>query len=375
MARRKTEKKERKRLAEIARRKAEKKKHKRLAEIARRKAEEKKRKQQAELARRKAEEKERIFLAEIARREAEAKRRADFQKGLDAYDREDYATALHVWRDLANQGLAEAQYYMGLMYVKGNGVPENDKEAVKWYRLAAEQGDVDAQYTLGGMYAFGQGVPEYDREAAKWYRLAAEQGDADAQKELEILQRKFAEASAEVLSANAREFLKVNPETPGMLDIMMSIASTKTALKNKNLSSLMTALASLEATLSKEKGYSAFLAAKNKQRQERLAEEKRLAEARRKRELAEVKRREEEKRRQLAAQVKIAKDNLRSYIAFLKNQITEAIMSDPEMVKALIPMIKSLEGGLSSNELSVLQDLKKQADVTLKKHGLRKRIP
>ena len=105
----------------------------------------------------------------------------------------------------------------------------------------------------------------------------------------------------------------------------------------------------------------------------RLAEEKWLAEAKRKRELEKVKRREEEKRRQLAAQVKIAKDNLRSYIAFLKNQITEAIMSDPEMVKALIPMIKSLEGGLSSNELSVLQDLKKQADVTLKKPGLRKK--
>jgi len=53
---------------------------------------------------------------------------------------------------LAEQGSAEAQYNLGLMYANGDGVPQNDEEAVRWYRLAAEQGDANAQFNLGGMY-------------------------------------------------------------------------------------------------------------------------------------------------------------------------------------------------------------------------------
>ena len=50
---------------------------------------------------------------------------------------------------MAEQGDANAQYNLGNMYIYGNGVPENDTEAVKWYRLAAEQGQANAQYNLG----------------------------------------------------------------------------------------------------------------------------------------------------------------------------------------------------------------------------------
>jgi TPR repeat protein len=84
----------------------------------------------------------------------------------------------------AKQGHAYAQYNLGLMYAKGIGVPENDAEAVKWYRKAADQGYADAQFNLGLMYEFGEGVPENDAEAVKWYRKAADQGDADAQHNL-----------------------------------------------------------------------------------------------------------------------------------------------------------------------------------------------
>jgi uncharacterized protein len=65
---------------------------------------------------------------------------ADSQKGLDAYNAEDYATAMKEWRPLAEQGDAFAQYNLGVMYANGRGVPEDDVEAVKWYRLAADQG-------------------------------------------------------------------------------------------------------------------------------------------------------------------------------------------------------------------------------------------
>ena len=84
-------------------------------------------------------------------------------------------------RQAAEQGVAMAQFNLGVMYDRGEGVPEDDSEAVEWYRKAAEQGLPGAQYNLGLMYANGEGVPEDDQEAVKWYRKAAEQGYAKAQ--------------------------------------------------------------------------------------------------------------------------------------------------------------------------------------------------
>ena len=68
----------------------------------------------------------------------------DFQKGVAAYNAGDYATAVQEWTPLAEAGDEVAQYNLGVMYDNGLGVPQDPKEAVKWYRLAAEQGDVDA---------------------------------------------------------------------------------------------------------------------------------------------------------------------------------------------------------------------------------------
>ena len=62
----------------------------------------------------------------------------------------------------------------------------NYKQAVKWYRKAAEQGFAEAQFYLGWMYAEGQGVAEDYKQAAKWYRQAAEQGHAKAQNNLGV---------------------------------------------------------------------------------------------------------------------------------------------------------------------------------------------
>jgi len=83
---------------------------------------------------------------------------ADYNKGWDAYNRGDYATALLEWRPLAEQGDEDAQYNLGIMYYNGRGVPQNYKSAVKWYKLAANQGSNDAQWNLGVMYSDGTGV-------------------------------------------------------------------------------------------------------------------------------------------------------------------------------------------------------------------------
>ena len=76
-------------------------------------------------------------------------------------------------RQAAAQGDAQAQFYLGLMYLQGKGIPEDKKEALRWFRKAAAQGDAQAQSMLGGMYTLGQGVPEDDKEAARWYHKAA----------------------------------------------------------------------------------------------------------------------------------------------------------------------------------------------------------
>ena len=84
-------------------------------------------------------------------------------------------------REKAEQGDANAQLKLGLMYVKGEGVPQNYEEAAKWTRKAAEQGHAWAQEKLGQMYHYGMGVPTHYGEAAKWTRKAAKQGNAGAQ--------------------------------------------------------------------------------------------------------------------------------------------------------------------------------------------------
>ena len=63
---------------------------------------------------------------------------ADFQKGLDAYNRGDYQSALREWRPLAEQGNAYAQGNLGFMYKNGRGIAQSDTAAVKWYRKSAE---------------------------------------------------------------------------------------------------------------------------------------------------------------------------------------------------------------------------------------------
>jgi len=104
-----------------------------------------------------------------------------FDDATQAYKRGDYETAHRLIKPLAEKGLPEAQFNLGLLYDNGQGVPRNYAEALTWYRKAAEQGNGKGQYSLGMMYYNGQGVPKDYSEAMKWYRKAAEQGFAEAQ--------------------------------------------------------------------------------------------------------------------------------------------------------------------------------------------------
>ena len=112
---------------------------------------------------------------------------ANFQKGLEAVQEGDFAAALREWVPLAEQGNVEAQYRLGLMYHRGQGVQRDHKTAAQWYELAAKQGHPRAQSHLGKYYEIGQGVPQNYKMAVKWYALSAGQVYSQAQTNLGLM--------------------------------------------------------------------------------------------------------------------------------------------------------------------------------------------
>ena len=101
----------------------------------------------------------------------------DYWKAFDIYVRGDYATALPMFRKLARQGHATAQYNLGQMYENGHGVPQDYAQALAWYRRAAAwRGFANAQHSLGSMYANGHGVTQDYLQAYMWYSFAVDLG-------------------------------------------------------------------------------------------------------------------------------------------------------------------------------------------------------
>ncbi|MEC8928798.1 MAG: tetratricopeptide repeat protein [Verrucomicrobiota bacterium] len=116
---------------------------------------------------------------------------------------------------LAEKGDARAQYKLGYAYDEGQGVPKNDKEAVKWYRKAAEQGYASAQSNLGYAYDWGKGVLEDDVTAYAWYNIAATNGQATAKKNKPITAKKMTADQIAEGQKLSREMLKKNPKLLG----------------------------------------------------------------------------------------------------------------------------------------------------------------
>ncbi len=122
---------------------------------------------------------------------------ADYQLGLEAYQRGDYGRAFDEWINVANSEpgevhpalQAETLYALGMLFWLGQGVAQDTTAAANWLRQAAELNHAGAQAKLGYLYSSGQGVPQNDFEAFKWLLMAARQGDADAQYNLAVLYR------------------------------------------------------------------------------------------------------------------------------------------------------------------------------------------
>jgi uncharacterized protein len=139
-----------------------------------------------------------------------------FDEGLAAAKSGDYATALTMWKPLAEHGNADAQFNVGYLYANGLGTPPDQAAAKQWYEKAAKQDHASAAYNLAGLsiaaqdpagasrwlgvaatrghlkaqnnlslqYAHGRGVTADDHRAVRWLLRAAQAGDAIAQSNL-----------------------------------------------------------------------------------------------------------------------------------------------------------------------------------------------
>ena len=94
------------------------------------------------------------------------------------------------------------------MHADGTGVYWSDAEAVKWYSMAAEQGVAQAQHNLGVMYANGTGVPENNVRAYVWWSLAEVQGNESAASYLDIVEEQMTPAQIAKAQALAAEWLE-----------------------------------------------------------------------------------------------------------------------------------------------------------------------
>ncbi|MBI1212160.1 MAG: sel1 repeat family protein [Alphaproteobacteria bacterium] len=96
-----------------------------------------------------------------------------FNDGFNAYLKSDYTTAMKILRPLAQAGNKAAALPVGTMYEKGQGVPQDFAEALKWYLLGASEGDDESKTNAGRMYLFGKGTKKDFAAAMKWFQEAA----------------------------------------------------------------------------------------------------------------------------------------------------------------------------------------------------------
>ena len=81
-----------------------------------------------------------------------------FEDGAKAYDEGRFDSALALWKPLAEQGHAAAQFNLAILYEKGQGVPQDYTEALYLFNRAVTLGSADAEAELGYMYRSGYGV-------------------------------------------------------------------------------------------------------------------------------------------------------------------------------------------------------------------------
>jgi TPR repeat protein len=164
----------------------------------------------------------------------------DFNTGVQAAEEGNYAEAYCIWKPLADQGHAEAQYRLGWLYAKGLGLAVNESTAIDWWQKAAMLGHADSMFRLGWAYEYGEGADKDIPRAVEYYLAAAAQGQEDA---VEILQLMLMRENKEVTSGVV-EILKRNPGSIGEL--------RKISVERANIRKGSSKNAALVSTLNKD---------------------------------------------------------------------------------------------------------------------------
>jgi len=162
----------------------------------------------------------------------------DHQRGVDAYDAGDYATALREWLPLANQGHAYAQFNVGLLYdpiklyqcgnrrcstadalalgagVRSMGITKTFDEALTWYRRAAGQGHARAQNKIGIIF---EALLDDKTRALMWYRVSAMNGLDSGASNYNRLRRGYFVQQGQ-LETLARECINSNYQNCGTME-------------------------------------------------------------------------------------------------------------------------------------------------------------
>ena len=142
--------------------------------------------------------------------------RADaFSAGTRAYAAQNYVLSAEIFARLAERGDPRAQTYLGVMYLRGQGVPQNFDAAAFWLHLASETGLPEAQYFLGLMYDKGQGVAQDFVVAHAWLNLAVAHAEPRVRSRWVLIRNAVASKMSEAQLAEARRLAYTwRPEPP-----------------------------------------------------------------------------------------------------------------------------------------------------------------
>lgn len=145
--------------------------------------------------------------------------RADYQDGVDAYNRGEYAAALAEFRDLADKGVVIAYTNLGYMHALGEGVEQDLETAADWFLKAAQAGSVGAQMTVGSLFFHGEGVERNLPLAYGWFNVAATNGRSDALDYMSVVLDRMSFDEAEEAQRTSRRLFERcgNPDGAGFL--------------------------------------------------------------------------------------------------------------------------------------------------------------
>lgn len=126
-----------------------------------------------------------VDFATLQTKAAQGNADAQYQVGIDYLRGEgvsqDDAQTAYWLQKAAAAGIGPAECDLGYLYETGRGVPKDYPKAAQWYGAAAAQGIANSQYNLGLLYVHGYGVPKDYTQALKWFRVSAVQKNSAAE--------------------------------------------------------------------------------------------------------------------------------------------------------------------------------------------------